>query len=360
MLLTPNEASKAASAFATTPFNASEPWYATFRYETGERMQNPADGITFIVQNDSRGAGALGGQGGGLAVNGITPSVGIFFNLYLSTANGVYPSIGWIVNGDKVDGRTDLNGIDLSAGVDVALTYDGMKLTVTVTQGENVFTDLRVVNLAEALGGGTAYAGFTGATGGATAEQFVGNFALVEGIPLEADFNNTVTVGGSQSGTLDLSVINDGTGFGFAGLELGSGATLDVTVADGSRQNAGYTLEMDTLTVTSGTATVNVAANGTGAGVLALDTLVFGSGAKLVVNGSVSAPGGELTVVVPTPIPGGFTILADFTNATWVGARPTLVLKDEAGNVLEEGKYLYLSNGRLVINTMQGSVLILK
>ena len=360
MWMTPNEKSQASSAFATTPFNASEPWYATFRYEMGEGTVPPADGFTFIVQNDSRKASAIGGSGGGLSVNDITPSVGIFVSIYLSAGNNSYPGIGWVENGNLVDKRTDINDIDLTAGIDVALAYDGRRLAVTVTQGGKVFTDSREVNLTTALGGGTAYAGFTCSTGGSTAEQFIGNFAMVEGIPFEADFNNTITVGNSQSGTLDLSVINDGKEFGFAGLELGSGATLDVTVADGSRQNAGYTLEMGELAVTSGTATVNVAANGTGAGVLALDTLRFGSGAKLVVNGKVSAPGGVLTVVVPTPIPSGVTLLADLTNATWVGPMPTLVMTDEAGNVLEEVKYLFLSNGRLVINTVQGTVIILK
>ena len=360
MWMTPNEKSLASSAFATTPFNASEPWYATFRYETGAGTTPPADGFTFIVQNDSRGATAIGSSGGELSVNSITPSIGIFVSIYLSADNNIYPCIGWVENGGLVGKHTDINGIDLTAGIDVALSYDGRKLTVTVTQGEKVFTDSREINLTTTLNGSTAYAGFTCSTGGSTVEQFIGNFAMVEGIPFEADFDNTITVGDSQSGTLDLSVISAGMRFGFDGLELGSGAMLDVTVADGSRQNADYTLELGELAVTSGTATVNVAANGTGAGVLALDTLRFASGAKLVVNGKVSAPGGVLTVVLPTPIPSGMTILADFTNATWGGPMPTLVLKDEFGNVLEESKYLFLSNGRLVINTVQGTVIILK
>ena len=75
---------------------------------------------------------------------------------------------------------------------------------------------------------------------------------------------------------------------------------------------------------------------------------------------AVAAPGGVLTVVVPTPVPRGSTLLADFTGATWVGAKPTLVLMDEQGNVLDESKYLFLSNGKLTINTLLGSILFLR
>jgi hypothetical protein len=124
--------------------------------------------------------------------------------------------------------------------------------------------------------------------------------------------------------------------------------------------NSDYSVAASNVTVAAGTATVNMAANGAGAGVLGLERLTVGAGAKLVVTGAVAAPGGVLTVVVPTPVPRGATVLADFTGATWVGALPTLVLVDELGNVLEETKYLFLSNGKLTINTVLGTVLFLK
>ena len=72
-------------------------------------------------------------------------------------------------------------------------------------------------------------------------------------------------------------------------------------------------------------------------------------------TGAVSVPGGVLTVVVPAPVPRGVTQLADFTGAIWVGGQPTIVLKDEQGNLLTET--IVLRNGRLYINTIQGTLI---
>ncbi len=107
--------------------------------------------------------------------------------------------------------------------------------------------------------------------------------------------------------------------------------------------NSDYTVAASNVTVAVGTATVNVAANGTGTGV--------GAGApddreRREAGGDrcgVVALGGVLTVVVPTPVPRGSTLLADFTGVTWVGAKPTLVLMDAQGNVLEESKQFFFS-----------------
>jgi autotransporter-associated beta strand protein len=351
--MTPNTGSQAGSAFCNTTIEPGVPWYAAFRYETGEKMSSPADGVTFIVQNDARGATALGGGGGAIGATGITPSLGVFLNIYEAD------SIGWIVDGNRVDATTAINGLDLAGGVDMALAYDGVKLTLTVTQGETVYTAEREIDL-HAKFGGTAYVGFTGGTGGSTAQQFVGNFAMHDAVATSAEFATVIAVADGQTGALTPVLVEDGAAFSFGGFVLGDGAALNVSPATASKADAGYAVAVSNVTVAAGTAAVNVAANGAGAGVLALDTLTFGGGAKLVVTGAVSAPGGVLTVVVPTPVPRGLTVLADFTGATWVGPAPTLVLVDAQGNVLEESRYLFLSNGRLVINTALGSVLFLK
>ena len=353
--LTANAGSQAGSAYCNTQVAAPHlPWYASFRYETGDKAANPADGMAFILHNDGRGPTAVGATGNALGASGITPSIGIFFNIYNAD------SIGWIENGARVGTSTAINGLDLVAGVDVDVVYDGVKLIVTVTQGEKVYTAERIVDLYEKFGGGGAYVGFTGGTGGATAQQFVGDFKMVDAVPASTDYANTVVVEEGQSGALTALLIEDDAAFSLGGFNLGDGATLNVSPAAGSMDNADYTVVASNVTVAVGTATVNVAANGTGAGVLGLERLTIGSGAKLVVTGAVAAPSGVLTVVVPTPVPRGSTLLADFTGATWVGAKPTLVLMDEQGNVLEESKYLFLSNGKLTINTLLGSVLFLR
>jgi autotransporter-associated beta strand protein len=350
--LTPNAASLAGSAFATTPFEAGVPWYASFRYEVGDHPVGAADGIAFVVQNDARGAAALGASGGAIGVNTVTPSLGIFFNLYQT------PSIGWIVDGGKADAVTAISGIVLTNGVDVALTYDGVKLTLTVTQDAKIYSATRTIDLSAKFGGSTVYAGFTGGTGGATAQQFVGEFSLYDAVPVNTVFDNVLTVADGLTGALDVQLVNAETSFGFAGVALGAGATLDVSAVAGSKINADYTVAASNVTVAVGTATVNVFENGMGTGVLAVERLTIGSGAKLVVTGAVSVPGGVLTIVVPTPVPRGVTYLADFTGATWVGGEPTLVLVDQNGDPVDES--VFLNNGKLYINTILGTLIRLK
>ena len=354
--LCPNTASQAGSAYCNTKINPDNPWYASFRYEVGDYMAgNPADGATFVLQNSS--VTALGPSGGELGIKGVSPSIGIFFNLYRNDAY-LHETVGWIVNGERVDTVSALNGISLVDGVDVVVTYDGLLMSVTLTQGEKTYTSTRAVDLGDFFGGSTAYVGFTGTTGGATAQQFVGEFSLKDMLVNALDFDNTVVVDNGLTGALAPTVLNDGTSFGFEGLELGSGATLNVSAAAGSKDNTDYTVAVSNVTVAAGIGTVNLAANGSGNGVLGLDTLVIGSGAKLVVTGAVSVPGGVLTVVVPTPVPRGVTQLADFTGATWVGAMPTIVLKDALGNIIDETVVLHF--GRLYINTIQGTLIFFK
>jgi len=350
--LTPNSGSQAGSAFSNAKINPAVPWYASFRYEVGDHMLNAADGMAFVLQNSSSTNGALGASGGAIGVDSITPSIGFYFNLY-NTA-----SVGWIVNGAKSGDTTALNGIIPTNGVDVALSYDGDKLNLTLTQGVNIYTASLTVNMTTQFSGNTAYVGFGGGTGGATAQQFVGNFAITDAKSGSTAFGNSVTVGDGLTGAIKPTLVNSNAAFSVNGFGLGSNATLNVSAATGSYANSAYTLAASNVTVSAGTATVNMAVNGTGKGVLALTKLTFGSGAKLVVTGAASVPGGVLTVVVPTPVPRGVTQLADFTGATWVGGRPTLVLKDAQGNVLSEK--IVLNNGKLYINTILGTAVIVR
>jgi len=358
--LTPNTASQAGSAFYTNKLDCSAPWYAAFRYEVGDHPAAAADGMTFILQNDPRGLAALGASGGGLGAckdgaNGtpISPSIGIFFNIYQT------PAVGWITNGVRVDAVTALNGINPTNGVDVTLSYDGTALKLTLTQAEKTYTAMRTVNLPSVFASNTVYVGFSGGTGGATAQQFVGNFSMFDALSASTDFiNNSLTVASGGTGILAASAVNDNLLFRFAGFGLGSGATLSVVAGEGSKGNTDYTVAASNLTVSAGIGTVNVAANGTGKGVLALTKLTLGSGAKLVLTGAVSAPSGVLTVVVPTPVQRGITYLADFRNATWIGAKPTIALVDASGNPINET--VSLRNGLLYINTVKGTLIQIK
>ena len=94
-------------------FNTPQPlttggWTASFIYQYTAGSTTPADGITFTMQNDPRGAAALGGGGGSLGysgglsfdpvngTNGITKSESFHLNIFTGAGGG--PGIGEFVD----------------------------------------------------------------------------------------------------------------------------------------------------------------------------------------------------------------------------------------------------------------------
>jgi alpha-L-arabinofuranosidase len=144
-----------------------------------------ADGLTFTIQNT--GLTALGAVGGSLGYAGIGKSVALKFDLYNSAGEGSN-STGVYLNGAQPKlPSTDLTstGIDLHSGhqIRVHLTYDGTTLIETLTDATTnaTVTEQFPVNIPGAVGATTAYVGFTGATGGATAVQKVLNWTYQTG-----------------------------------------------------------------------------------------------------------------------------------------------------------------------------------
>jgi fibronectin type 3 domain-containing protein len=135
-----------------------------------------ADGVTFAIQN--AGTNALGGAGGSLGYGGIGTSVAVMFDLYSS---GTHQSTTKLL----INGSSDKTGaINMgSAGIvlgsnhplQITLSYDGTQNLLTETVLDMVtralFTTTYTVNIAQTVGGATAYVGFTGGTGGETATQ---------------------------------------------------------------------------------------------------------------------------------------------------------------------------------------------
>jgi hypothetical protein len=126
-----------------------------------------------------QGAGptALGSLGGGLGYATIGSSVAIKFDLYNNQGEGA-DSTGLYINGAApTTPAIDLTntGINLHSGhvFSVSMTYDGTTLVVTETDmstGQSA-TQSYTVTIPSIVGGGIAYAGFTGGTGGLTAIQ---------------------------------------------------------------------------------------------------------------------------------------------------------------------------------------------
>jgi len=169
--LTDGRTTEAGSGFYNTPVNVQ-----SFTTNFSFQLTNPnADGITFVLQNT--GTTALGSTGGGLGYGGIGKSVAVKFDLYNNSGEGTN-STGLYVNGASptTSAVTLGGGVNLHSGdvFNVHITYDGTTLTMTITDSSvpaDTFTTSWPINIPGTVGANTAFAGFTGGTGGLTATQ---------------------------------------------------------------------------------------------------------------------------------------------------------------------------------------------
>jgi hypothetical protein len=194
-------------------------WTTTFLLRDTD-VNNRADSLSFVMQNDSRGAKALGNGGGDGGYGGIQNSIAIKFDLW--THGTHVPSTGLFINGASPAGNVNrdipLAPIVLAnpgqAGnpLRVTLTFNGTTLTETVvdTVTGAMFTHDYLVNIPQIIGSTTAYVGFTGGTGGASAIQdilsWTGQFPAVQPAATYITATptilpNLVTNGGFETGT---------------------------------------------------------------------------------------------------------------------------------------------------------------
>ena len=209
----PNEAG---SAFYTIPFSVQ--YFATdFTFQ----LLNPAaDGFTFTLE--SVGPAALGGSGGELGYTGIQHSVAIKFDLYNNGGEG-NNSIG-LYEGGSLPTLPAVNltgtGISLHSGnsMHVHMTYDGNTLKMIITDlvtGAEA-TESWPLDITSALGGNTAWVGFTAGTGGLTSTQEVTSWTFIGGSSTPAYSSGLFVLGLTLNGSSTLT----GTG-----LELTDGGS---------------------------------------------------------------------------------------------------------------------------------------
>src|SRR5262249_2926290 len=158
-LLTDGGGGEAGSLFTRPRVPIFSTWNTSY-VMNGRSINGSADGPTFTIQADPRGAGALGDAGGALGYGGgaaIQPSVAIKFDLY---SQGSHAS----TTGLYLNGATGAAGqIDMtSAGIDfrqnhsyqVDLSYDGFTLFESLkdlVSGKTVATSY-VIHLQSVLG----------------------------------------------------------------------------------------------------------------------------------------------------------------------------------------------------------------
>jgi fibronectin type 3 domain-containing protein len=180
--LTDGGGNEAGSAFSTNKVDVTEfSSQFTFQLTAGA---STADGFTFTIEGV--GATTVGPAGGGLGygpdhtggTGGIASSVAVKFDLFNNQGEGS-DSTGLYTGGAAPTnvGSIDLTntGIDLHSGdkFSVSMSYDGTTLVVTETDlsTNKSATQSYTINIPGTVGGGTAYVGFTGGTGGQTATQ---------------------------------------------------------------------------------------------------------------------------------------------------------------------------------------------
>ena len=334
------------SVFTTVPLPVAGGFVASFVYTAGGNIA--ADGAAFVVQNDPRGAGALGGTGGALGYgndNGGTPindSAGVLFNLYNAIS-----TTGLATNGNNVDAakiqNTTTPNVNFHTGdpILVNVTYSGAASTVSevltdeTTLGTVSYT-YSGVNLQTLLGGQSGYVGFTGATGGAISTQTISSFTLGTGTLLP-QYANPVSVAAGATGELNLDTAYTNNVL-VGNLTLYSGATLNVTRSGASTANSAYQITTGTTTL-AGSAVINVANNGSGQGTLSAGAL-SGSG-NLTMNG----PGALLLTAAAN----------GFSGKTTLNAGTLVASNGSAGSATGSG-LLTLNGGTLAGALAGGSV----
>ena len=180
--LTDGTGSQSRASFFRYPLyiGAFEAWF-TYQDVGG----GGADGITFLVQNSSAGAGATGNGssfGGGLGYLGITPSAAIEFNIYSAAPGGRGYAYGQ--DGLNVGPYSSTSPVNIASGnpISVYMLYanGNMQLQLSDTVSNTTFsTSLGVGDLTSLLGSQTAYVGFTGGAGNTTSTQIVSDFTFI-------------------------------------------------------------------------------------------------------------------------------------------------------------------------------------
>ena len=192
LTLTDGGGSEATSAFYTYPLYIGSFWAGFTYLDIGG---GGADGAAFVLQNDTRGASALGGGGGSLGLSGITPSFALTLNIF-SGNGGSGMSFG--TNGAQGLPYTSTFPLGLDSGnpIDIRAFYTGGVLSVTMNDAafHTSFTTNVAVNLPAIVGGNSAYVGLTGADGGTVSTQTITNFFFVPLPVLSAQATGTNTI----------------------------------------------------------------------------------------------------------------------------------------------------------------------
>ena len=215
LTLTDGNTNEARSAFDNTPVATAGNFIASFTYTaSGNRA---ADGVAFVLQNSTARASALGGTGGGLGyganggIGGISNSIAVALNIYSGVGVGTNRFTSGSIGTYNPTSPVTLNDGNAQ---NITLIYNAAAQTLSETitdqaAGQTFATTYTGVSLSSIIGGGTAYVGFTGGTGGSTSTQTISNFSFSE--PTVAGFGGSGNGWSVQSSGISGTAVSNDT-----------------------------------------------------------------------------------------------------------------------------------------------------
>ena len=274
--LTDGGTNEACSVFWTTPISVQS-FTTDFTFQSVPGI-NFADGFAFVLQNS--GTTAVGTGGGGLGYGPDSPynssvsiakSIAIKFDIYDNAGEGPN-STGLYTNGASPTipaVALTASGVNLQAGhvMRAHVTYDGTTLVLTISDTVTgaEFTNSWTINIPTTIGSTTAFAGFTGGTGGYTATQDVVGWTYKSGAPQAATSYSTTNLTAVSSGptfrTFSYSSFPDGNGTILDATAVGDSVTFTVNVAQPGTYGISYSTKEATAR-----GTTQLTINGTNTG----------------------------------------------------------------------------------------------
>jgi hypothetical protein len=184
LYLTSNIGNEDTAAFYQSPVYIGG-FEAAFNYQiTSGSNSGAANGVTFCIQNDPRGAAAIGSPGSQLGVgspSAITPSVELELNIY--EANGIGGAGIAVATNGAIGTVHSTGSLAINSGDSIAvnLTYLHGVLTINLADStaSTQFTQTTNVNIPTLVGGKTAYVGFTGSDGASKSSQYITDFSFI-------------------------------------------------------------------------------------------------------------------------------------------------------------------------------------
>lgn len=337
--LTNGGANQAGSFFWNVPINV-QAFTTTFKFQMNNAQAN---GFTFTIQN--MGPTALGGGSAGLGYQDIQKSVAVKFNFYNFNGEGG-DSTGVYTNGQPpTTPSVDISpsGIQLASGdtMQAQLIYDGTTLTLNLKDlvTNATFTNSWPINITQTVGGNTAYVGFTGGTGGLTANEDIlswtyntqavppafapaaGTYSVTQSVTLASATSDAkiyyTTDGSDPSASGNSNVTQYSGAISVANSETIKAVALSPTMGNSNVVSAAYVISPGTANASFSMSGTNASVSAPGASGASTITITPSGGFTGAVTLACSISGGPTcTVSQPPAISGSQAVQATLTINT--------------------------------------------